>query len=115
MPPSVHGRRASAIAGKKTTTAACEKAIDTLEHQFQRIFADRRRFFGIDALTCRWLFRKPPSSFFFLRWRRPVFRGPMAAYRSVDFDEFPYEVFEAAEFSNLVFGLFLSSGGWQRL
>lgn len=38
----------------------------------------------------------------------------MAAYLSVDFDEFLYEVFEAAEFSNLAFGLFLSSGGWQR-
>lgn len=37
----------------------------------------------------------------------------MAAYLSVDFDQFLYEVFKAAEFSNLAFGLLLSSGGWQ--
>jgi hypothetical protein len=39
----------------------------------------------------------------------------MAAYLGVDFDEFPNEVFEAAEFRDLAFGFFLSSRGWQRL
>jgi hypothetical protein len=37
-----------------------------------------------------------------------------AAYLGVDFDELPNELFEAAEFSDLAFGLFLRSRSWQR-
>jgi hypothetical protein len=42
MPYSANGTGTTAVPGKKTTAAACEKAVHTLEHQFQRIFADRR-------------------------------------------------------------------------
>jgi hypothetical protein len=37
-----------------------------------------------------------------------------AAYLGVDFDELANELFEAAEFSDLAFGLFLGSRSWQR-
>jgi hypothetical protein len=48
MPHSPNGAGATAVPGKKTTAAACEKAVHTLEHQFQRIFADRRRTGQLD-------------------------------------------------------------------
>src|ERR1700722_16062994 len=48
MPRSANGAGATAVSGKKTTAAACETAVNTLEHQFQRIFADRHRTGQLD-------------------------------------------------------------------
>jgi hypothetical protein len=48
MPRPAHGTRATVVPGKKTTAAACEKAVNTLEQQFRRIFAERRRTGQLD-------------------------------------------------------------------
>src|SRR5579863_9629837 len=48
MPHSANRTGATAVPGKKTTTAACEKAVDTLEQQLQRIFADRHKTGQLD-------------------------------------------------------------------
>ena len=40
---SAHARRTTSLAGKKTTAAACDQAVQSLEHQFQQILADRHR------------------------------------------------------------------------
>jgi hypothetical protein len=42
------------------------------------------------------------------------FHWPSTAYLGVDFYELPSELFEAAEFSDLAFGLVLGSRSWQR-
>src|SRR6266851_8956463 len=41
--PLAAGGTTTGVPGKKTTAAACEKASSELEHQFQRIFAERHR------------------------------------------------------------------------
>jgi hypothetical protein len=48
MPHAADRTGATGAPGKKTTAAACEKAVNTLEHQFQRIFADRHRSGQLD-------------------------------------------------------------------
>jgi hypothetical protein len=48
MPHSASGTGPTVVPGKKTTAAACEKAVNTLEQQFQRIFADRHRTGQLD-------------------------------------------------------------------
>jgi len=46
--PLAAGGTTTGVPGKKTTAAACEKASSELEHQFQRIFAERHRTGQLD-------------------------------------------------------------------
>src|SRR5438045_3682468 len=48
MPRSATGTGTIGVAGKKTSATACQKAVETLEHQFQRILADRHRTGQLD-------------------------------------------------------------------
>ena len=59
-------------------------------------------------------FSQAAAVVFFLGQRLPLFHWPSAAYLGVDFHELPKELFEAAKFSDLAFGLFLRTGSWQR-